>query len=116
METCRLNWKLQQLPLGGCICIGGGIKTESLPGCNYDDSNNNTATDVLIITGSKDTVYTPNEALQSTSFYDASKAQIHIQEGKGHCMINSREEMKVVMEFLSKRISRRMTSMEGMCE
>ena len=124
MELCR-QWKLNKRhnPLGGCICIGGGVKTKSLPGCNDDTAkptsqeNQTQFTDVLIITGSNDTVFTPKEALKTKSsldYYDASKVQIHVQEGKGHGMIESREEMQVVMEFLSKRLVRRMTSMEGM--
>lgn len=111
MELCRL-WKLKcRMPFGGCICIGGGIKTITL---TDNDSDTSTATDVLIITGSKDTTFKPRHAQETKSYYDASKIKIHIQEGKGHGMIESRREMQVVMEFLSKRLVRRMTSMEGM--
>eukprot|EP00985_Skeletonema_marinoi_P030346 scaffold31682_cov212-Skeletonema_marinoi.AAC.14 len=120
MELCRL-WKLRRnVPLGGAICIGGGIKTESLPGCvavNYNgDDDQHKFTDVLIITGSKDTVYSQKMAAQTTSIYDGSKVQTHVQQGKGHGMIGSREEMQTVMEFLSKRLVRRMSSMEDMSE
>jgi predicted esterase len=120
MEICRL-WKLRRnVPLGGAICIGGGIKSESLPGCvavNYNgDDDQHKFTDVLIITGSKDTVYSQKMAAQTTSIYDGSKVQTHVQQGKGHGMIGSREEMQTVMEFLSKRLVRRMSSMEDMSE
>jgi predicted esterase len=122
MELCRL-WKLKRrMPFGGCICIAGGIKTISLTDSNSDtstatspqESQNQQFTDVLIITGSKDTTFTPKEAQKTKSYYDESKVKIHIQEGKGHGMIRSRQEMQVVMEFLSKRLVRRMASMEGM--
>ncbi len=121
LETCRL-WKLRRhVPLGGAICVGGGIKTASLPGCvpvrdnDDDDDGRNAFTDVLILTGSKDTVYSPEDARKTKSFYgDGSKVHIHVQQGKGHGMIGSREEMQAVMEFLSKRLVRRMPSMEDM--
>ncbi|KAL7458661.1 hypothetical protein ACHAWC_010289 [Mediolabrus comicus] len=122
MELCRL-WKLKRrMPFGGCICIAGGIKTISLTDSNSDtstatspqESQNQQFTDVLIITGSKDTTFTPKEAQKTKSYYEANKVQIHIQEGKGHGMIESRQDMQVVMEFLSKRLVRRMASMEGM--
>lgn len=120
METCRL-WKLRRhVPLGGAICIGGGIKTATLPGCDpvndSDDDNDGhyVFTDVLILTGSKDTAYSQEDAMKTKSFYDGSKAHLRVQQGKGHGMIGSREEMQVVMEFLSKRLARRMPSMENM--
>ena len=123
METCRL-WKLRRhVPLGGAICVGGGIKSASLPGCvPVNDSNNdnvddgrNAFTDVLILTGSKDTVYSQEDARKTKPFYgDGSKVHIHVQQRKGHGMIGSREEMQAVMEFLSKRLVRRMPSMEDM--
>ena len=123
METCRL-WKLRRhVPLGGAICIGGGIKTASLPGCvpvsdindgDNGDDGRNAFTDVLILTGSKDTVYSPEDAMKTNFFYDETKVHSHVQQGKGHGMIGSREEMQVVMEFLSKRLVRRMPSMEDM--
>ena len=120
METCRL-WKLRRhVPLGGAICVGGGIKTASLPGCaaandnNDGDDGHNVFTDVLILTGSKDTAYSQEDARKAKSFYNGSNVKIHVQQGKGHGMIGSREEMQVVMEFLSKRLVRRMPSMEDM--
>jgi predicted esterase len=121
METCRLWKRRRNIALGGAICIGGGIKTESLPVClavNNRGDDQYEFTDVLIITGSKDVVYSQEEALKSKSCYDydGSKVQIHIQQDKGHGMIESREEMQVLMEFLSKRLVRRMCSMEGVSE
>lgn len=123
MEACRL-WKLRShVPLGGAICIGGGIKTDSLPRCVVANNNISNAsdkqhqfTDVLIITGSKDEIYSQKDALKSKSCYDGSKVQIHVQQGKGHGMIGSREEMQTVMKFLSNRLVRRMPSMEDMSE
>ena len=124
MELCRLWKQKRRMPFGGCICIAGGIKTISSLTNNDSDtstaakssqeSQNQQFTDVLIITGSKDTTFTPKEAQKTKSYYDANKVKIHIQEGKGHGMIESRQEMQVVMKFLSKRLVRRMTSMEGM--
>ena len=113
-------WKrMSNAALGGAICIGGGIKSESLPGSlaviNRGDEQFQ-FTDVLIITGSRDIFYPQEDALKTKSCYDydGSKVQLHVQQGKGHTMIESREEMLVVMEFLSKRLVRRMRSMEGM--
>lgn len=119
METCRLWKRMSNAALGGAICIGGGIKSESLPGSlaviNRGDEQFQ-FTDVLIITGTRDIFYPQEDALKTKSCYDydGSKVQLHVQQGKGHAMIESREEMLVVMEFLSKRLVRRMRSMEGM--
>ena len=121
METCRL-WKIRcHVPLGGAICIGGGIKTDSLPRCvpvnnNKFSDEQHQFTDVLIVTGSKDDIYSQIDALKSKSCYDRSKVQIHVQQGKKHGMIGSREEMQAVMKFLSNRLVRRMPSMEDMSE
>ena len=120
MESCRLWRSQRRVPLGGAICIGGGIKTESLPGYvaanSCCDDEKHKCTDVLLITGSNDTVFSHKQALISKCFYDSTKVQIYNKHGKGHGMIESREEMQIVMEFLSKRLVRRMPSMEDMSE
>jgi len=131
METCRIWMNAGRMALGGAICISGGIQTkENLPGRistnaatdNSESSTtmqqkNNQPTDVLIITGSNDIQYSKRDAQLSKECYHASssKVQVHVQRGKGHAMIDSKEEMQAVMHFLSKRLVRRMVSMEGQC-
>mmetsp|Transcript_3851 Transcript_3851/g.8656 ORF Transcript_3851/g.8656 Transcript_3851/m.8656 type:complete len:125 (+) Transcript_3851:3-377(+) len=123
------------MPLGGAVCIAGGIRTKeesttmmmprrSTKRLDGDSSaqrrpqqrNRNGATDVLIIAGSNDVVYSKEDAQSSKRYYDhPSKVRVHVQQGKGHSMIGSEDEMRAVMEFLSKRLVRRMVSMEGRC-
>ena len=117
MELCRRWMNAGRMPLGGAICIAGGIQTkDQLSGTKQRDGTNTTqnqATDVLVIAGDRDQTYTKQDSELSKQLYDPSKVQIHIQKGKDHAMIQSKEEMQVVMEFLSKRLVRRMVSMEG---
>jgi predicted esterase len=124
MELCR-SWRSnKRSPLGGTICIAGGLKTKTLPLPNKpinkqnhkpDDTKHYEATDVLVIAGSNDNVFSTKSALKSKQFYEPpTKVKVYTQEGKDHSMIGSKSEMSVVMEFLSKRLVRRMTSMEGM--
>ena len=115
MELCRRWMNAGRMPLGGAICIAGGIQTkDQLPGKHrVSNTTQNQATDVLVIAGDRDQTYTKQDSELSKQLYDPSKVQIHIQKGKDHAMIQSKEEMQVVMEFLSKRLVRRMVSMEG---
>ena len=133
MEVCRMrmmNHAGRRMPLGGAICIAGGIRTKdevhqrkcpdstttTTTRQRQQQQQQNQATDVLIITGSNDAQYPKEAATLSKQFYHhhPSKVTIHIQSGKGHAMIGSKEEMQVVMEFLSKRLVKRMVSMEGL--
>ena len=119
MELCR-SWKInQRLPLGGAICVCGGIKTEALSQQNKSNKNraddtNTALTDILIITGSNDETYSEKSAMKSKQLYGSSNVQLHVEDGKGHSMIENRNEMRAVMQFLSQRLVRRMTSMESM--
>mmetsp|Transcript_12094 Transcript_12094/g.15831 ORF Transcript_12094/g.15831 Transcript_12094/m.15831 type:complete len:415 (+) Transcript_12094:79-1323(+) len=114
MELCRMWRNAGRMPLGGAICIcGGSHARDELLGMNRKNDKSKQYTDVLIITGEKDYVYSQKAAELSKQLYDPSKVQIYNQKGKGHTMIDSREEMQVIMEFLSKRLVRRMVSMEG---
>ena len=130
MEVCRMrmmNHAGRRMPLGGAICIAGGIRTKdevhqrkcpdsTTTTTRQQQQQQNQATDVLIITGSNDAQYPKEAATLSKQFYHhhPSKVTIHIQSGKSHAMIGSKEEMQVVMEFLSKRLVKRMVSMEGL--
>ena len=106
MEFCRMWAKSGRMPLGGAICICGGIHIDQ-----KTDKKSKEPTDVLIITGDDD--YPKDVAEQNKQLYDSSKVQIYTKKGRGNGMIDSKEEMQVIMEFLSKRLVRRMTSMEG---
>ena len=111
MELCRMWMEKGRIPLGGVICIAGGVKTKGRG--NSTRQTQQQPTDVLIITGEEDSVYSPADAKLSKRLYNASKVQIHVQKGKGHEMVD-RKEMQAVMEFLSKRLVRRFVSMESL--
>ncbi|KAL3796391.1 hypothetical protein HJC23_004188 [Cyclotella cryptica] len=130
MELCRSWWSKGRSSLGGAICVAGGIRTSSLSisnkacdnsiKCNKDGTDpetRNEATDILILAGSNDDVYSPKSAEKSKQLYSfPSKVRLHIQEKHGHTMIRSKREMTVVMEFLSQRLARRTVSMEKMAQ
>jgi len=111
MESCRAWHESGKLPLGGAICVRGGIRTKSK--LEHKKVANH-ATDVLIMSGSDDATYSVSMAKnESRQHYpDPSKVTVHVQKGKGHEMITSEGEMQVVMNFLSKRLVRR-TTMPG---
>ena len=113
MEICRMWMNSGRLPLGGAICIAGGIRTElELLGIPISNERNK-PTDVLIITGDNDETYPKQAALLSKQLYHPSHVQLHVQKGKGHSMIGSKDEMQLIMEFLSQRLVRRFVSMES---
>lgn len=118
MELCRA-WRADgRLALGGAICVAGGIKSQSLSRtintAEPVSAISNQATDVLIIAGSNDETFSPQSASKAKELYvPSSKVQVHVERGKSHSMIGSRSEMTIVMEFLSKRMVKQMTSMEN---
>lgn len=114
MELCQM-WRNNDdhQALGGAICVAGGIKT-NVPVKTKDNMSGNNTTDVLIVVGSNDEMYSKEDAMKSKQLYEPSKVQMYVQQRKGHCMFSSRSEMEVVMQFLSKRLVRRMVSLENM--
>ncbi|KAL3811301.1 hypothetical protein ACHAXA_007163 [Cyclostephanos tholiformis] len=116
MEMCRMWMDDGRMPLGGAICIAGGIRTKGTDaGVSSKAIKGSTVstqqkqpTEVLIITGEDDSIYPKEAAELSKQLYHPTKVQIHVQEGKGHSMIRSEDEMHVMMEFLSKRLVRRL--------
>ncbi len=113
MEMCRMWMTAGRSPLGGSICVAGGIQTEmELLGVTKSN-HQSMPTDVLIIAGERDETYPKETALLSKQFYHSSHVQLHVQKGKGHSMIGSKDEMQLIMEFLSKRLVRRLVSMES---
>ena len=66
------------------------------------------------MSGSNDVTYSVYMAKNESRrhYPDPSKVMVHVQQGKGHEMISGKEEMQVVMKFLSKRLVRR-TTMPG---
>jgi len=111
MELCRMWANAGRMPLGGAICICGGIHgSDELLGIDQR-TDKKEPTDILVITGDDD--YPKKVAEQNKELYKSSKVQIYNKKGRGNGMVNSKEEMQVIMEFLSKRLVRRMTSMEG---
>lgn len=116
MEFCR-EWFLKgRTPFGGAICVAGGIKTATTVTSN-DTRQSKQPTDVLIIAGSNDAIFSKEAAYKSKKLYDTecscSEVHVHVEHGKEHAMAGSKVEMRVVMEYLSKRLVRRMVGMAG---
>ena len=123
METCLrlLKQKDTSMPLGGAICVAGGIKCEIPP----DEKDKEEAgsegtysfegpTPVLLVVGSKDGNFPPNTARKASFLYHEtsatkeSAATIFVKDGKGPAMVGSEDEMRCIMEFMAKRLVREM--------
>jgi dienelactone hydrolase len=113
MEMCRMWMTAGRSPLGGSICVAGGIQTEMELLGMTKSNHQSMPTDVLIIAGERDETYPKETALLSKQFYHSSHVQLHVQKGKGHSMIGSKDEVQLIMEFLSKRLVRRLVSLES---
>ena len=121
METCLRLMKQKEMPLGGAICVAGGIKCEMPPDEKekVDTSSEAThffegPTPVLLIVGSKDGNFPPNIARKASSLYndtsatEESAAAIFVKDGKGPAMVGSEDEMRFIMEFMAQRLVREM--------
>lgn len=119
METCLYRMTNRKRPLGGAICIAGGIKRplpkNQFSGCRSDGSlkNNKCITPILIITGSNDTRYSPSQMENSCDVYnryatqqcnESSSVKTYVKAKKAHSMVESPDEMKVIMEFLAEKL------------
>jgi len=116
MEFCRMWMNAGRMPLGGAICVAGGVSAkEKVPDekGQIKPPRQYQTTDVLIFTGKNDATYPVEAARSAQQLYHSSKVQIHVEKGKGHSMLESKDEMRVVMEFLSKRLVRRMVSLQS---
>jgi predicted esterase len=129
METCLRLMKRKEMPIGGAVCVAGGIKCEMPPeekekAVAHLDSTHcfEGPTPVLLIIGSQDMNFPPDAARNASSLYNdthkrlitlqssmaklAPAAKIFIKDGKGAAMIGSEDEMRCIMEFLATRLVR----------
>lgn len=142
METCLDRMRRSRRPLGGAVCVAGGIKGQSClrAKCTPDTydgkgQNEGSATPVLILGGEDDTNFPPpavdeavrgynklHKIMMNFSSEGSAKAQqekaanSYVMKGKGHGMVNSPEEVEVIMKFFSKRLVRWMVGIEGWSE
>ena len=122
MEMCRHRIISGKRALGGAICIAGGCSTAFKMDTIVKTStttNHMEVTPVLLLGGSRDDKFPPH-ALQAArdsynnacdSSREATKkaaTTMYIHPGKGHAMVQSPEEMKVVMEFFSQHMVKQM--------
>jgi len=131
METCLRMVINAERPLGGGICVAGGVKCELPLDASKDSALvNEGCTSILLIVGSDDSAFPPPAARRALEIYhDACKSSIgtsmhgldssadpvtiYIKKGKGHTMVNSKEEMRSIMEFFSQRLVREMPSIDA---
>ena len=125
MRICFERAVKGELALGGAICVAGGCCMQKKVGYNEETRNkvNGKPTPILVIAGSQDEKYPLSQLVEDTDAYNAlssksneNYAEQFTMEGKGHGMINSQAETRVVLEFCSKFMVRRMVAMEGFCE
>ena len=122
METCLRLVKQKEMPLGGAICVAGGVKCEmpidkkeKVVASSESTRSFEGPTPVLVIVGSKDPNFPPNTARKASSLYNdsmsatnESAATIFVKDGKGPAMVGSEDEMRCIMEFVAKRLVREM--------
>lgn len=135
METCMHRTLNRQLPLGGAVCIAGGLHTTQTH--NESATESAATTPVLIIGGSADQTFPPSKVHAAVHTYNLLAAndtgpgaagagaggninrigaKSFIVPGKGDGMIHSEAETKAIMEFCAEHMVRRMVHMEGFCE
>jgi len=142
METCLDRMRKGRRALGGVVCVAGGIRGRSCHPLSRSDEIKNgdgggdnggreVTTPVLIVGRSEDETFPPSAVEEAVRGYNACAATVvpvpsavretrgassYVREGKGHSMVGSPDEMRVVMKFFSKRLVRWMIGMEGWSE
>lgn len=96
MQLCGLWSERGHVPFGGAICVAGGVV--------MDGTTTTTTAPILLMVGEKDDAFPPNRARLVKEHY--GNADVHVEPNKQQGMIQSPDEMKQVMEFLSKRLVR----------
>jgi predicted esterase len=119
MHVCTHRLKNGVLPLGGAICVAGGL-------IHYDDTLNRRnqeqkmATKLLVLGGTDDETFNIATAKTAVSEYNKyagfAAAELVIRKGKKHEMISSESDMREVFRFLGQNLVRRTIQMEGYCE
>ena len=76
---------------------------------NGTQSSSTTATPVLLLHGDADTVVVPSRVDATFKFLEAEghSVEFHSIPGKGHSMIGSEKESRLLMEFWAKHLSSR---------
>ena len=111
METALNRFIRGKQAFGGAVCVAGGC----VPQRDKDSSNHKASeqTPVLILGGSKDDTFPPNAVNNAMKTYNEHKAnmnpaRVYIKEGKGHAMVQSPQEMEVVMKFFAEHMVKKM--------
>jgi predicted esterase len=106
MQVCCMWSSFQgiQIPLGGAICVGGGIEVSAFTTSHPQ----NAKTPVLLMVGGKDESFPPTQAisLQRQSATSNIDIDIYIEPDKGQSMVQSKAEIQKIMEFFSRRLVR----------
>lgn len=124
MHICCDRRQSGKRPLGGAICVAGGLN--GITKKSQTSNNNNMtieSTPLLLIGGENDQSYPISVMDRDGLLYRTCNDSINnvsvktfVQSGKGHEMIKHREETKCIMEFLGEKMIRRSMAMEGFSE
>jgi len=134
METCLHRVRSKKSPLGGAVCVGGGIKyvppsafANQTSTSAFGSSVEKTITDVLVIASEDDQVFSPtagansfhlyNESVHSSlgsgpfnSYVDKSFVEMFIKSS-GTCDLTvGTPEMQRIVSFLEQRLHTELTS------
>lgn len=110
-----LRYAVKGKELGSCIAIASGLLEEQLSnGRNLysaADSNtkNTTKVPVLLLHGDKDTVVSRERVIATEVLLNKNGMDVEFRNipGKGHSMISSEAETRILMEFWAKHLSNR---------
>lgn len=137
METCLRMMTKGSRPLGGGVCIAGGIKCEmpsNSESATVEEESCEGYTPILLVVGALDhDMFPPSSAARALQLYKdryhslprrgsrptqsmqapaLEPVTVFVKEDKGHSMIGSEEEMRAVMEFLGRTLVRSLPAME----
>ncbi len=120
MNLCYNRSQRGKRALGGAVCIKGGLygHMNNSKDCNKRMEH----TPILLMGGECDENYTVGMLNKDAALYkngacrSSDLVRSFIQPGKGHYMVNQKEEIRCIMEFFADKMIRRMIAMEGFSE
>lgn len=122
MNLCYNRSQRGKRAVGGAVCISGGLYGQINIQNSKDRNNKMEYTPILLMGGECDENYTVAMLNKDADFYkdgackSSDLVRSFIQPGKGHSMINQKEEIRCIMEFFADKMVRRMIAMEGFSE
>ena len=96
-------------PLGGCVAVSASLLEESLPALEEPPAVTTSGTPCLLTHGDADAMVPRWAVERSAARLKAGGCQAELQTlpGKGHAMVSSEREMRLLMAFWGNRLRHR---------